>query len=205
MQAHDSLEISWILADPLAQSKTTTNTASCYSVRFHCGASTMASSSSSSNVTERRGIPGAQFVEDVQTYLTQLGLDVNSALAFLQERSFSLFTFSLHTFLKFHILWIFLFFTTRSSWKLFFSFIWIVYFECKFILLYICILINLCNFVIGMLGLLGMDNNLNWMWALGEVDQYKWFRMYDFGLWLFLVLILGVVRVSDWNLNMITQ
>jgi len=44
------------------------------------------SSSSSSAVTERRGIPGAQFVEDVQTYLTQLGLDVNSALAFLQER-----------------------------------------------------------------------------------------------------------------------
>ncbi|MCI19126.1 putative prefoldin subunit 3-like, partial [Trifolium medium] len=29
----------------------------------------MASSSSSSGVTERRGIPGAQFVEDVQTYL----------------------------------------------------------------------------------------------------------------------------------------
>ncbi|XP_059429135.1 prefoldin subunit 3 [Corylus avellana] len=46
----------------------------------------MASPSSSSMVTERRGIPGAQFVEDVQTYLTQLGLDVNSALAFLQER-----------------------------------------------------------------------------------------------------------------------
>lgn len=46
------------------------------------------SSSSSSAVTERRGIPGAQFVEDVQTYLTQLGLDVNSALAFLQERYF---------------------------------------------------------------------------------------------------------------------
>ncbi|XP_045792425.1 probable prefoldin subunit 3 [Trifolium pratense] len=44
------------------------------------------SSSSSSGATERRGIPGAQFVEDVQTYLTQLGLDVNSALAFLQER-----------------------------------------------------------------------------------------------------------------------
>ncbi|KAM0984745.1 hypothetical protein ACFX13_012299 [Malus domestica] len=43
-------------------------------------------SSSSAAVTERRGIPGAQFVEDVQTYLTQLGLDVNSALAFLQER-----------------------------------------------------------------------------------------------------------------------
>ncbi|TQD73169.1 hypothetical protein C1H46_041298 [Malus baccata] len=43
-------------------------------------------SSSSAAVTERRGIPGAQFVEDVQTYLTQLDLDVNSALAFLQER-----------------------------------------------------------------------------------------------------------------------
>ncbi|TQE03210.1 hypothetical protein C1H46_011213 [Malus baccata] len=48
---------------------------------------TASSSSSSAAVTERRGIPGAQFVEDVQTYLTQLGLDVNSALAFLQERS----------------------------------------------------------------------------------------------------------------------
>ncbi|RYR76507.1 hypothetical protein Ahy_A01g001094 isoform B [Arachis hypogaea] len=48
----------------------------------------MASSSSASGtaVTERRGIPGAQFVEDVQTYLNQSGLDVNSALAFLQER-----------------------------------------------------------------------------------------------------------------------
>ncbi|WRX19696.1 Prefoldin alpha-like - like 3 [Theobroma cacao] len=45
------------------------------------------SSSSSSEVkTERRGIPGAQFVEDVETYLSQAGLDVNSALAFLQER-----------------------------------------------------------------------------------------------------------------------
>jgi hypothetical protein len=71
----------------IAQNKTTTNKASCYCVRFDCSASTMASSSSSSSaVTERRGIPGAQFVEDVQTYLTQLGLDVNSALAFLQER-----------------------------------------------------------------------------------------------------------------------
>lgn len=53
-------------------------------------ASSAAASSSSGTdfgVTERRGIPGAQFVEDVQTYLTQLGLDVNSALAFLQERS----------------------------------------------------------------------------------------------------------------------
>ncbi|XP_058083286.1 prefoldin subunit 3 [Magnolia sinica] len=43
-------------------------------------------SSSSSVVSERRGIPAAAFVEDVQTYLTQLGLDVNSSLAFLQER-----------------------------------------------------------------------------------------------------------------------
>ncbi|GAB2265704.1 Prefoldin subunit 3 [Dionaea muscipula] len=51
----------------------------------------MASSSSSSSfssamVIERRGIPAAAFVEDVQTYLNQSGLDVNSALAFLQER-----------------------------------------------------------------------------------------------------------------------
>ncbi|PIA42001.1 hypothetical protein AQUCO_02100087v1 [Aquilegia coerulea] len=44
------------------------------------------SSSSSGLVSERRGIPGASFVEDVQMYLHQLGLDVNSALAFLQER-----------------------------------------------------------------------------------------------------------------------
>ncbi|KAF2312723.1 hypothetical protein GH714_039762 [Hevea brasiliensis] len=42
--------------------------------------------SSSLSTTERRGIPGAQFVEDVETYLTQSGLDVNSALSFLQER-----------------------------------------------------------------------------------------------------------------------
>ncbi|XP_056161830.1 prefoldin subunit 3-like isoform X2 [Syzygium oleosum] len=47
----------------------------------------MASSSGSGEAaTERRGIPGAQFVEDVQTYLAQAGLDANSALAFLQER-----------------------------------------------------------------------------------------------------------------------
>ncbi|XAR49708.1 hypothetical protein NMG60_11032985 [Bertholletia excelsa] len=45
-----------------------------------------AASSSSSAVTERRGIPAASFVEDVQTYLSQSGLDVNSALAFFQER-----------------------------------------------------------------------------------------------------------------------
>ncbi|CAN1243362.1 Prefoldin subunit 3 [Linum perenne] len=43
-------------------------------------------SSSSSTETERRGIPGAQFVEDVEIYLTQSGLDANSALTFLQER-----------------------------------------------------------------------------------------------------------------------
>ncbi|KAL3508186.1 hypothetical protein ACH5RR_033568 [Cinchona calisaya] len=53
----------------------------------------MASSSSSSaaeseggKVTERRGIPAAAFVEDVQTYLSQSDLDANSALAFFQER-----------------------------------------------------------------------------------------------------------------------
>ncbi|KAI5579487.1 hypothetical protein POPTR_008G103400v4 [Populus trichocarpa] len=52
----------------------------------------MASSSSTAvatateTTTERRGIPGAQFVEDVETYLNQSGLDVNSALSFLQER-----------------------------------------------------------------------------------------------------------------------
>uniref|UniRef100_A0A2P2KNM2 Prefoldin subunit 3 n=1 Tax=Rhizophora mucronata TaxID=61149 RepID=A0A2P2KNM2_RHIMU len=44
------------------------------------------SSSSTTSMTERRGIPAAQFVEDVETYLTQSGLDVNSALSFLQER-----------------------------------------------------------------------------------------------------------------------
>ncbi|CAK9138871.1 unnamed protein product [Ilex paraguariensis] len=49
----------------------------------------MAASSSSADAigtTERRGIPAAAFVEDVQAYLTQSGLDVNSSLAFLQER-----------------------------------------------------------------------------------------------------------------------
>lgn len=54
----------------------------------------MAAATSSSAVTastpqgvpERRGIPAASFVEDVETYLRQAGLDVNSALAFLQER-----------------------------------------------------------------------------------------------------------------------
>ncbi|XP_020596516.1 probable prefoldin subunit 3 [Phalaenopsis equestris] len=43
-------------------------------------------SSSSGNPAERRGIPAASFVEDVQTYLIQSGFDANSALAFLQER-----------------------------------------------------------------------------------------------------------------------
>ncbi|KAI8003734.1 putative prefoldin subunit 3 [Camellia lanceoleosa] len=49
-------------------------------------ATASSSSSASSGVTERRGIPAAAFVEDVHTYLSQLGLDVNSALSFLQER-----------------------------------------------------------------------------------------------------------------------
>ncbi|KAL5700317.1 Prefoldin subunit 3 [Ranunculus cassubicifolius] len=49
-------------------------------------AESSSSSSSSAVVGERRGIPGASFVEDVNLYLNQLGLDVNSALAFLQER-----------------------------------------------------------------------------------------------------------------------
>ncbi|KAK6803470.1 hypothetical protein RDI58_001254 [Solanum bulbocastanum] len=44
------------------------------------------SSATESGLTERRGIPAASFVEDVQSYLNQSGLDVSSALAFLQER-----------------------------------------------------------------------------------------------------------------------
>ncbi|WMV09667.1 hypothetical protein MTR67_003052 [Solanum verrucosum] len=47
------------------------------------------SSATESGLTEKRGIPAASFVEDVQSYLNQSGLDVNSALAFLQERSLS--------------------------------------------------------------------------------------------------------------------
>ncbi|KAL3632045.1 hypothetical protein CASFOL_025029 [Castilleja foliolosa] len=50
-----------------------------------CRKSSAAEMSTSASATERRGIPAAAFVEDVQTYLTQLNLDVNSALAFLQE------------------------------------------------------------------------------------------------------------------------
>ncbi|KAG2629984.1 probable prefoldin subunit 3 [Panicum virgatum] len=45
-----------------------------------------ASASTPQGVAERRGIPAATFVEDVEAYLRQAGLDVNSALAFLQER-----------------------------------------------------------------------------------------------------------------------
>ncbi|KAI3825522.1 hypothetical protein L1987_07012 [Smallanthus sonchifolius] len=50
------------------------------------GASSSPPQSSSEVVAERRGIPAASFVKDVEAYLHQLGLDVNSTLAFLQER-----------------------------------------------------------------------------------------------------------------------
>ena len=46
----------------------------------------VAAASTPQGVAERRGIPAAAFVEDVEAYLRQAGLDVNSALAFLQER-----------------------------------------------------------------------------------------------------------------------
>ncbi|KAJ6910358.1 prefoldin subunit 3 [Populus alba x Populus x berolinensis] len=49
-------------------------------------ASSSTTAAATETTTERRGIPGAQFVEDVETYLNQSGLDVNSALSFLQER-----------------------------------------------------------------------------------------------------------------------
>lgn len=49
-------------------------------------ASSSTTAAATATTTERRGIPGAQFVEDVETYLNQSGLDVNSALSFLQER-----------------------------------------------------------------------------------------------------------------------
>ncbi|GMP76292.1 hypothetical protein CsSME_00033034 [Camellia sinensis var. sinensis] len=61
------------------------------------------SSSASSGVTERRGIPAAAFVEDVHTYLSQLGLDVNSALSFLQERFLFFPYLSLYLSTLFHI------------------------------------------------------------------------------------------------------
>jgi len=56
-------------------------------VEVELAVATMAETSSS--VKERRGIPAAEFVEDVQTYLDQSGLNVSSALSFLQERSLS--------------------------------------------------------------------------------------------------------------------
>lgn len=48
---------------------------------------TASASSSSAAVTERRGIPGAQFVEEVQTYLTQAGLNVNLPSPFSKKSS----------------------------------------------------------------------------------------------------------------------
>ncbi|KFK24102.1 hypothetical protein AALP_AAs58144U000100, partial [Arabis alpina] len=39
-----------------------------------------------SSSSERRGIPAAKFIQDVETYLSQSGLDFNSALSFHQER-----------------------------------------------------------------------------------------------------------------------
>ncbi|KAF7806815.1 putative prefoldin subunit 3 [Senna tora] len=47
--------------------------------------SSSSSSASASKVTERRGIPGAQFVEDVQTYLTQSGLKICLLLLTIQQ------------------------------------------------------------------------------------------------------------------------
>lgn len=49
-------------------------------------ASSSSESSSTPMVAERRGIPAASFIGDVQTYLTESGLDVNSSLSLLQER-----------------------------------------------------------------------------------------------------------------------
>lgn len=45
-------------------------------------------SAATAAVTVRRGIPAASFVENVEIYLKQSGLDVNSSLGFLQERYF---------------------------------------------------------------------------------------------------------------------
>ena len=44
------------------------------------------SSAMASSPSERRGIPAAPFVHDVETYLSQSALDANSALSTLQER-----------------------------------------------------------------------------------------------------------------------
>lgn len=60
-------------------------------------------SGSGGDLTERRGIPAAKFIQDVETYLSQSGLDPNSALAFHQER-FLLFIFSLTLSSHFHSL-----------------------------------------------------------------------------------------------------
>ncbi|KAF3594617.1 hypothetical protein DY000_02025800 [Brassica cretica] len=43
-------------------------------------------SGSGGDLSERRGIPAAKFIQDVETYLSQSSLDFNSALAFHQER-----------------------------------------------------------------------------------------------------------------------
>ena len=44
------------------------------------------SGSGGDDLSERRGIPAAKFIQDVETYLSQSGFDSNSALAFHQER-----------------------------------------------------------------------------------------------------------------------
>nr|VDD28126.1 unnamed protein product [Brassica oleracea] len=44
------------------------------------------SGSGGDDVSDRRGIPAAKFIQDVETYLSQSGFDSNSALAFHQER-----------------------------------------------------------------------------------------------------------------------
>ncbi|KAF2574278.1 hypothetical protein F2Q70_00000314 [Brassica cretica] len=44
------------------------------------------SGSGGDDVSDRRGIAAAKFIQDVETYLSQSGFDSNSALAFHQER-----------------------------------------------------------------------------------------------------------------------
>ncbi|CAN6286326.1 unnamed protein product, partial [Urochloa humidicola] len=58
----------------------------CLSLSLSLSLMAAAAASTPQGVAERRGIPAAAFVEDVEAYLRQAGLDVNSALAFLQER-----------------------------------------------------------------------------------------------------------------------
>ena len=79
-------------------------------------AAASSSSASPKTTTERRGIPGAQFVEDVETYLSQSGLDVNSALAFLQERS--LLFLSIYPLLKIFLVSVDRLHIARVYWKL---------------------------------------------------------------------------------------